>query len=181
MSNIHPIKHHYHDTLAQHRDFDLFAYLITPEWFQRGYVNFFLFWSIWHLKTTIKYIKWFFSIGYFERCVNWKSDYLELLLSVYFSFCSMIKMRRWILWILTQGVQYSVFRSSLARSKIKFDISFCILTKLYSHIQTLQILYNTYFSRDLTVSGFNIAVLKFCGLCNDNLSWWFYFFTDFKF
>ena len=35
------------------------------------------------LKNIIKYIKWCFSIGYFERCDNWKSDYLELLLSVY--------------------------------------------------------------------------------------------------
>ena len=33
-------------------------------------------------KKNIEYIKWFFSIGYFERYVNWKSDYLELLLSV---------------------------------------------------------------------------------------------------
>ena len=31
------------------------------------------------LKNNIKYIKWFFSIGYFARYDNWKSDYLELL------------------------------------------------------------------------------------------------------
>ena len=34
------------------------------------------------LKINIKYIRGFFSIVYFERYVNWKSDYLELLLSV---------------------------------------------------------------------------------------------------
>ena len=34
------------------------------------------------LKNNIKYIKGFFSIGYFEINVDWKSDYLELLLSV---------------------------------------------------------------------------------------------------
>ena len=47
------------------------------------------FWSFFSLpvKTTQKYksgyIKWSFSIGYFERYVNSKSDYLELLLNVY--------------------------------------------------------------------------------------------------
>ena len=35
------------------------------------------------LKNNIKYIKLIFCIGYFERYVNWKIDYLELLLSVY--------------------------------------------------------------------------------------------------
>ena len=35
------------------------------------------------LRTNSEYIKWSFSIGYFERYVNSKSDYLELLLSVY--------------------------------------------------------------------------------------------------
>ena len=35
------------------------------------------------LKNKIKYIKWFFSIGYFQSYVYWKSDYLEFLLSVY--------------------------------------------------------------------------------------------------
>ena len=30
-----------------------------------------------------EYLKWSFSIGYFERYVNLKSDYLELLLSVF--------------------------------------------------------------------------------------------------
>ena len=34
------------------------------------------------LKNNIKYMKLFFSIGYFERYFNWKSDYLELLLGV---------------------------------------------------------------------------------------------------
>ena len=34
------------------------------------------------LKNNIKYIKWFFFIAYCKRYVNWKSDYLELLLSV---------------------------------------------------------------------------------------------------
>ena len=36
------------------------------------------------LKTNSLYITWSFSIGYFERYVNFKSDYLELLLSVQF-------------------------------------------------------------------------------------------------
>ena len=35
------------------------------------------------LKTNGEYIEWSFSIGYFERYINSKSDYLELLLSVY--------------------------------------------------------------------------------------------------
>ena len=35
------------------------------------------------LKNNNGYIKLSFSIGYFERYVNSKSDYLELLLSVY--------------------------------------------------------------------------------------------------
>ena len=35
------------------------------------------------LKNNSGYIKLSFSIGYFERFVNCKSDYLELLLSVY--------------------------------------------------------------------------------------------------
>ena len=35
------------------------------------------------LKNNIRYIKWLFSIGYFEKNSNWKSDYLEFLLSVY--------------------------------------------------------------------------------------------------
>ena len=34
------------------------------------------------LQNNFKYTKWVFSIGYFERYVSWKSDYLELLLSV---------------------------------------------------------------------------------------------------
>ena len=34
-------------------------------------------------KNNREYIKWFFSIGYFERYFNSNSDYLELLLSVY--------------------------------------------------------------------------------------------------
>ena len=34
-------------------------------------------------KNNSEYIKWPFSIGYFERYVNLKSDYLELLSSVY--------------------------------------------------------------------------------------------------
>ena len=34
------------------------------------------------LKPNSLYIKWSFSIGYFERYINLKSDYLELLLSV---------------------------------------------------------------------------------------------------
>ena len=34
-------------------------------------------------KANSLYIKWSFIIGYFERYVNSKSDYLELLLSVY--------------------------------------------------------------------------------------------------
>ena len=36
------------------------------------------------LKNNSKYIKCFFSIGFFERYVNSKSDYLELLLSVHY-------------------------------------------------------------------------------------------------
>ena len=51
--NVHPINHHYRNTHARHRYFDLFACLVTLEWFQRGYVHFFLFRSIWHLKTTL--------------------------------------------------------------------------------------------------------------------------------
>ena len=35
------------------------------------------------LKNNSEYIKWSFSICYFERYVNSKSDYLENLLSVY--------------------------------------------------------------------------------------------------
>ena len=35
------------------------------------------------LKTNSLYIKWSFYIGYFERYTNSKSDYLELLLSVF--------------------------------------------------------------------------------------------------
>ena len=35
------------------------------------------------LKTNSRYIKCSFSIGYVERFVNCKSDYLELLLSVH--------------------------------------------------------------------------------------------------
>ena len=35
------------------------------------------------LKPNSYYIKWSFSIGYFKKYVNFKSDYLELLLSVY--------------------------------------------------------------------------------------------------
>ena len=34
------------------------------------------------LKTNSEYIKSSFSVGYFKRYVNFKSDYLELLLSV---------------------------------------------------------------------------------------------------
>ena len=37
------------------------------------------------LKNNGEYIRWSFSIGYCERYVNSKSDYLELLLSVYSS------------------------------------------------------------------------------------------------
>ena len=35
------------------------------------------------LNNNPQYIKMSFSIGYVSRYVNWKSDYLELLLSVY--------------------------------------------------------------------------------------------------
>ena len=34
-------------------------------------------------KTDSIYIKWSISIGFFEKYVNSKSDYLELLLSLY--------------------------------------------------------------------------------------------------
>ena len=44
------------------------------------------------LKTDSEYIEWSFSIGCFERYVNSKSDYLELLLGVvYFEIKNMNK------------------------------------------------------------------------------------------
>ena len=51
------------------------------------------------LRNSIEYIKWFFFIGYFEECVNWKSDYLELLLSVYITSLA---------FVLTSGFQGSI-------------------------------------------------------------------------
>ena len=54
-----------------------------PEWFQMDFVHF-VSPSQYDTKNNREYIKWFFSIGYFERYFNSKSDYLELLLSVYF-------------------------------------------------------------------------------------------------
>ena len=51
-----------------------------PEWMD--IVNFFSP-SQHDTKNHSEYIKWSFSIGDFERYVNFKSDYLELLLSVY--------------------------------------------------------------------------------------------------
>ena len=41
------------------------------------------------LKNNSGYIKLSFSIGYFERYVNSKSDYLELLLSVFIKLSKM--------------------------------------------------------------------------------------------
>ena len=49
----------------------------------------FIFFSPGQYDTKNKqyiYIKWSFSFNYFERYVNWKNDYLELLLSVYVVF-----------------------------------------------------------------------------------------------
>ena len=44
---------------------------------------FFLSPSQYDNKNNSEYIKWFYFISYFERYVDSKSDYLELLLSVY--------------------------------------------------------------------------------------------------
>ena len=46
------------------------------------------------LKNNTELIEWSFSIGYFERYVNSKSDYLELLLIVYKTLllCLILKM-----------------------------------------------------------------------------------------
>ena len=51
-----------------------------PEWFQLDYTNFFSLNMT--LKSNSEYKKSYFSISYFERYDNSKSDYLELLLSV---------------------------------------------------------------------------------------------------
>ena len=46
--------------------------------------NLFIFVSVnMTLKTSSQCINWSYSIGYFEKYVNFKSDYLELLFSVY--------------------------------------------------------------------------------------------------
>ena len=45
-----------------------------------------------YTKNNSGYIKWNFSIGYFESYVNYKSDYLELLLGVHKSAIQMIKL-----------------------------------------------------------------------------------------
>ena len=52
-----------------------------PEWFQLDFVDFSSP-SQYDTKTNSENMEWSFSIGYFERYINSKSDYLELLLSV---------------------------------------------------------------------------------------------------
>ena len=76
------MKHYEYNAHAQERDFDRFTFnhVIT---ISAGICSFFFFFPVnMTLKPNSKYIKWSFSIGNFKRYVTFKSDYLELLLSV---------------------------------------------------------------------------------------------------
>ena len=75
------MKHQQYDAHVQHSDFDRSTFLVMPEWFLLEFVHFFNP-RQYDTKNQQKYINWSFSIGYFERYLNVKSDYLELLLSV---------------------------------------------------------------------------------------------------
>ena len=76
------MKHQQYDAHVHHSDFDRSTCLVILEWFLLEFVHFF-YQSQYDTKHNQKYIRWSFSISYFERYLNVKIDYLELLLSVY--------------------------------------------------------------------------------------------------